>query len=36
MSNAQLACLLAAAPFLALSIIWLVGTTILAVIGDEQ
>lgn len=35
MSDAQIAAALMAAPFIALSIIWLVGTTILAIIGDE-
>lgn len=35
MSDAQLAAALMAAPFLALSIIWLVGTTALAIMGDE-
>ena len=35
MTDAQLATLLCAAPFLALSIIWLVGTTVVALLGDE-
>jgi len=35
MSDAQLAAALMAAPFLALSLIWLVGTTVVALLGDE-
>lgn len=35
MSDAQLAALLCAAPFLAISLIWLVGTTVVALLGDE-
>lgn len=35
MTSDQLAALLCAAPFLALSLIWLVGTTVVAFWGDE-
>lgn len=35
MTDAQLACLLAASPFLTLCVIWMAGSAILAIIGDE-
>lgn len=35
MTAAQTACLLMASPFLALSLIWLVGLTVVALMGDE-
>jgi hypothetical protein len=36
MTDAQLACLLMAAPFLTLCAIWMAGSAILALIGDDQ
>jgi hypothetical protein len=35
MTDAQLAALFCAAPFLLLTACWLVGLTVLAIIGDE-
>lgn len=35
MTDAQLATAIMAAPFLTLSLIWLVGTTVVALLGDE-
>lgn len=35
MTDHQIAAALVAAPFLILSIIWLIGTTVLAIMGNE-
>lgn len=36
LTDNQLACLLMAAPFLTLCLVWTIGCTVLALTGDEQ